>query len=88
MQVAIRVRPSLPREYKVVLGSNVAFDVFAFVPRFCARAKHDNCLCAKQLQNTTLVDQQRRTITLSENLRSSVASGNTSTAHVDNGVVS
>lgn len=39
-------------------------------------------------QNTTMVDQQRRTITLSDNLPSSVASGNTSTAHVDNGIVS
>lgn len=38
-------------------------------------------------QNTTMVDQQRRTITLSDNLPSSVASGNTSTAHVDNGIV-
>lgn len=35
-----------------------------------------------------MVDAQRQTITLSDNLPSSVASGNTSTAHVDNGIVS
>jgi hypothetical protein len=44
MQVAIRVRPSLPREYKVVLGTKVAFDVLAFAPRFYAN--HDNWLRA------------------------------------------
>lgn len=39
-------------------------------------------------QNTTMVDAERHTITLSDNLPSSVASGpNGSTAHVENGVV-
>ncbi len=41
----------------------------------------------RPFQNTTMVDEQKQTITLSDNLPSSVASGNMSTAHVDNGIV-
>lgn len=56
------------------------------------RYDYDTVACHSQglrpFQNTTMVDAQRQTITLSDNLPSSVASGNTSTAHVDNGIVS